>query len=226
MRKYLLLILCATLPLKAAAPVTHAFFALEWLDSHQIESDRDRFLAGTLFPDIRYLGTISRSQTHKKHVIKKEILNAPNPFIAGMWFHAYVDEKREKFLKKHRITQHLGAIPEKQRVLFLKLLEDEILWPARTWGEPLLALDRIHPEEITLGVDAETILRWHQSMNHCLIQRPSELLKELGTQGKKFITLDPETVNNWSKILPIYAKDPAFIRYTEELILHLSPSCF
>lgn len=61
--------------LEAAAPNTHVYFAQQWIDIHQMpEEDQNAFIIGTLFPDIRYLGTISRDKTHEKGVTPEKIL--------------------------------------------------------------------------------------------------------------------------------------------------------
>ena len=54
----------------ACAPSMHAFIAELWLDTYQVkdEANRKAMIIGALFPDIRYLGKVSRAQTHTKNV--------------------------------------------------------------------------------------------------------------------------------------------------------------
>ncbi|NGX42372.1 MAG: hypothetical protein K940chlam7_00652 [Chlamydiae bacterium] len=213
--------------LEAAAPGSHLFFAEWWIDANGIfdQNCRDEFIIGNLFPDIRYLGTVKRRMTHVKGVNKDDIKNADSYFRAGILLHSFVDEEREKFVKKYKIFKKLDFIPKKGRVFFLKLLEDEILWENINLPQAQSALESIYPEEADTGVDLETINEWHSLMIDYFKQKPSVLLKNLKEKDLGFLHADKETVAKWSEILPILAKDPDFIQYMEKLIAHFDRRC-
>lgn len=213
----LFLFLFFNISLFAAAPTTHVYFSKLWMEKHPVV-DEQKFMIGTLFPDIRYLGTLSREETHEKNVTKKLILDTKCSFTAGKFLHSYLDVKREKYIKKQKIKSHLSGIEKKLQVLFLKLLEDEILWDQRSWEDTLAALKVIYPEEIALGVDEKTVLLWHEKMSVCLVQRPSQYLKQLKNKGEGFLQADKEVVSEWCELLPLYAQEPFFINYTHSMI--------
>lgn len=206
----------------AAAPATHVVFAEMWLDANHIHDPivRSEFIVGTLFPDIRYLGTIDRDQTHESKITPEKIRNADTYFRGGMRLHVFVDVKREKFIKKYGTYSHLNDIPKDLRVLFLKILEDEILWNDCEWSRIIEMLQVIYPEQL-LYVDQGIAEYWHQKMSLSLGQRPSLFLKQLADNNQGFLKADAETIKLWAEILSDYAADPYFIKYTYNLKEHL-----
>lgn len=61
-----------------AAPIAHIFCALALLQQGKIKvADKQSFILGTSFPDIRYLEVIKRDQTHEKNVNWNDVINAP-----------------------------------------------------------------------------------------------------------------------------------------------------
>ncbi len=209
------LILCGSVA-QAAAPATHVLYAQLWMEQNYI-ADPQLFVAGTLFPDIRYLGTISRAHTHEKGITPKKIRQTASPFKAGMRLHVYLDETREKFVKDSKIEKELTAIPKKYRVLFLKVLEDEIYWNQVDTQLAQNALAIIHDQEIEAGVDEETVLAWHRSLTDYFDQRPSLFFKQLALEGKGFLQADAETIAQWAQILPSYALNRTFIDYSNKM---------
>ena len=215
--------LLCTIQLNAAAEGTHVYFAEIWMSMHRMtESEQKAFVAGTLFPDIRYLGTISRRKTHKKGVTPKKIREIENFFTAGKWLHALVDVNREKFVKKSKILSHLKMIRKTERVQFLKLLEDEILWNRINCRFSQQALEVIYPEEIEIGVASETVLEWHQLLIDYFQQPPSRLLFILAEKKQGYLKGDAKIAAEWSRLLPVFAADPVFIEYAEKMISHLT----
>jgi hypothetical protein len=207
----------------AAAPGTHVYSAQLWMEMHGPleQKDREAFVAGTLFPDIRYTGTISRDDTHESDVTAKKIRNTSNPFTAGKRLHAFVDVKRENFVERKKIYSHLSDIPKKTRVLFLKILEDEILWDQTDCEFSKQAMQEVYPEEIKAGVEHSVVQEWHQTMINYFNQRPSVFLMNLAAENKGFLKADAKTVEEWSRILPEYAADPFFIDYVESMVKEL-----
>lgn len=209
--------------LYSAAPATHVHTAELWMQIYPFEDEDARlaFVAGTLFPDIRYQGSISRQETHEEGVTANKIRKTSSAFTAGKRLHAFVDVKREKFVEKNKIYSHLNMISKKDRVLFLKMLEDEIYWDRTDCQFAQVSLSRIYAEEVKTGLKDEEIERWHQTMIDYFKQRPSDFLLALSEEGKGFLKADAATVKEWCVLLPLFAKDPYFIKYTDDLSEHL-----
>jgi hypothetical protein len=205
--------------LQAAAPGTHVFFAQQWMAEHPIESieDQKAFITGNLFPDIRYLGTISRSKTHEKDLSAEKIKKSSSFFKAGMRLHAYVDVQREKIVKKAGISYALKVVPKNLRVLFLKTLEDEIYWDKIDLQFAQDSLCFFCADEYAQDVSKQTIQKWHHIMTDYFKQRPSEFLKMRADNGESFLDADADTVKVWSRLIPQYASDPVFIEYAKTL---------
>jgi hypothetical protein len=209
-----------SISLNAAAPVTHVYFAQIWIDNFHIQYShyQKEFIAGTLFPDIRYLGTISRNATHERGVTPEKIRATHCIFEAGMRLHSLVDEVREKYVHQSGVMEHLHLIPKNVRVLFLKLLEDEILWNYVHSQEVLEALYIDYPQEVDAGVERQTAQKWHKELITYFSQRPSEFLKLRAARGKGFLNANHATVIEWTSLLPHYAANPRYIKYTEEMV--------
>jgi hypothetical protein len=202
----------------AAAPATHVVFAELWMSANPIDDpvQRREFIIGTLFPDIRYLGTVKREETHETGVTANLIRKSETSFIAGMRLHVFVDLKREKYLEKYGTHSKLKKISKKHRVLFLKMLEDEILWNDCEWNEIIEMLEEIYPEQLN-WVDQATAEKWHQEMIRYFHQRPSLFLQQLADNNQGFLKVDAKTIKIWAEVFPQYVQDPYFIEYTENL---------
>lgn len=218
-----LLFSCFFAHLSGAAPITHFYTADLWLEKNPVatESAQNAFFVGCLFPDIRYLGTISRHETHEKDVTAKKIRNTVSPFRAGMLHHAMVDERREHYIKKNNTMRSLNKIPKKMQVLFLKLLEDEVLWVQELGTRAQEALAVIEEEEVLIGVELSTVELWHETMIKYFNQRPSDFLKALAEKDQGFLKADSKTIKEWSRLLPIYAKYPWVRSYVEGMVADL-----
>lgn len=220
-----LVLILVFMRVSGAAPGVHVLFAQLWMEKHGRDTEHQEdlaFIAGTLFPDIRYLGTLDRKETHIKHVTLASMRSEKNAFSAGLRLHSYVDEQREAFVKKYKIKKRLKGIPKKRRVLFLKVLEDEILWDRLQTERALLAMEKIYKEEIAAGADLPTIEKWHQEMDLYFRQRPSMLLQSLAREEKPFISLNAQEVSAWACLIPLYAREEVFMLYANEMIALVS----
>jgi hypothetical protein len=131
-----LLLLFNLVSVDAAAPVTHVLLAEKWIEykEHYNKKEKRAFILGTLFPDIRYLGVVTRNKTHEFELTISDLEKKQSPFIKGKRLHAWVDETREALVVKWNIYSKLKSIKDqKYKATFLKLLEDEILYTQRDW---------------------------------------------------------------------------------------------
>lgn len=109
-----------------ANQITHIVLAEKLSDRLFSIFDREAFLIGTVFPDIRYLKVIERDKTHFKGLSFQDILDEKNSFIAGMKYHSLVDEVREKYMIENGVYTFIP--PSKYITQALKIFEDEVLY--------------------------------------------------------------------------------------------------
>lgn len=212
-------LLCA-IQVWAAAPVTHAVLAEKWIAMHENYNDEQKrsFILGTLFPDIRYLGIVTRNQTHEKGITLQKLLETQSEFNKGKRLHAFVDKARENLVVKWKIYHRLKNVPGHRKATFLKLVEDEILFNRKDWNEIRRFLSFLHPEEKAFGIKDEHLRKWHTNQLRAFRAPPSLYLKYLAMFGMGFAHVSPEITGIWSKLLPEYAKDPAMQEYVDNLL--------
>lgn len=144
-----------------AAPVGHIICALAVLNSGHAIEDKNAFLAGTSFPDIRYVSQLSRAHTHKLESSKlSDVLNASS-FEAGRRFHAWVDLEREKFMKKEGAYDIVKDVPYPTHML--KIIEDEVLLEKKKLEiNPQQIFGQIYAEELAFLPDEARLKAWHR----------------------------------------------------------------
>jgi len=210
-------------PLVAAGPIMHAYLGLKWLEYFAPEYDeaaKQKFILGTLFPDIRYIGNISRNQTHPKRVSLTSILKTKSPFEQGMQFHSYVDNVRFHFLKHHKINEQLNKLPNNHKSIFIKLAEDQMLFDKNSWFTIKKYLVSPCEEEENFELSSATVTKWHLGLTFYFSALPSTLLSQISLFDKGILMLDAKTVSDWSQRLKIYEKDKTFNQYVNDLMQH------
>lgn len=123
--------------------------------------NRDEFILGVVFPDIRRIEpSIKRGETHLKFPVVNLDFSGLTSFEAGWKFHLYCDMRREELLNKRSFyelenTEKLAHMPA-------KLLEDELLYDSYNNWEKLVSYFR-NPPLIELGtlVDRKTFVLWY-----------------------------------------------------------------
>jgi hypothetical protein len=156
-----------------AASQTHIVFAERIRLKHFPEMDRADYLVGTLFPDIRLLGSMPRERTHVTGVRLKDAAEAPTPFFTGMLIHSLVDEVRHDYMYNNGM--YTKKRPKWAAEKPGKFLEDELRreeiadWDviAAYFGEP-------RPEELTYEATDSEIRRWHNLQADYIRVRPSK----------------------------------------------------
>lgn len=207
----------------AAGPVVHALLANKWIAQHEQynEEQKKSFMLGTLFPDIRYLGVITRKETHLKQVSAKDLFEEKDPFTKGFKFHSWVDIAREKMVVKSGIYKSLAEIPAKHRALFLKIVEDEILYHQLDSSPVREYLKNIDAHENHYGLDPNALMTWHGALTIYYTIPPSFVLAQLHTFQHGIGHLPPDTIAKWNELLPKYVNSPEMQRYTKELLAYL-----
>ncbi|HXW53111.1 MAG TPA: hypothetical protein VEL47_03290 [Myxococcota bacterium] len=154
-----------------AAPVGHIVCALALLNSGTVNIvDRDAFLVGTNFPDIRYISDVRRSTTHRTDGEGlKGVVNAETPFEAGRRFHVFVDREREKYMRDHDAYRFVKNGPLKTQML--KIIEDHIMFEKlKDKFDAKKTFRRIHDEERSYSVSEKELETWHQMLTMYLDQ--------------------------------------------------------
>lgn len=145
-----------------AAPIGHIVCALALLNVTTSVVDPNAFLAGTSFPDIRYVTDVSRSATHRSEQRSLSyVLESESSFEAGRRFHVYVDREREKHMRQHNAYSFIKNGPLKTQLL--KLVEDHILFDqVRGKINRHAIFSQIYPEELSYGLTVSSIDTWHR----------------------------------------------------------------
>lgn len=175
--------------------------------------NRDEFLLGAVFPDIRRVApNLKRRETHM-------ILDGLNldfsyldSFHAGWKFHLYCDMKREEILNRYRFydlqyTSDFWNHPA-------KLLEDELIYDAYNNWEKLAAYFNDPPiVETGLNVSRETFEFWYAIMARYMGQNPDSrtigifLSKQPGLDGiSKDIVAVVDKLRRNDKVIEILKK--------------------
>lgn len=186
-----------------ASPITHIVLTEKIYDKFFKDKVRQEFFIGTSFPDIRYLGGISREETHRSGYSVKD-LALENSFSAGFKFHALLDRKRHKFLLRN--LKEFG----KEKILLesklflnpvladraLKLFEDEFLYnKIANWKEHISFLDKVLPFELEFGLEKEKIKKWHKAFQNYFSQKPNRASREEFLNTINFPQKNIEKVN-------------------------------
>lgn len=207
---------------QAAGPAMHIALGNKWLSTfapNYSEQEKKLFLLGTVFPDIRYLGTVKRNQTHYQEVTLEKVYAQTTPFMRGVYFHSFVDEYREKYIRQHDVMKKVASIPRALQGTFLKVVEDEMLHPKHDWSEFRLYLSSIPNEEKILDITDETLTQWHTGLTFYFTACPSMILMQLSLFEKGILVLDAPTVKSWSTLVPQYATDPGMIKYLDNFMV-------
>ncbi len=194
----------------AAAPATHVFFAERYIKECKpsyTKKERQAFIRGTLFPDIRYLAHIPRNKTHSAKIKLKQIIEQKDPFIAGKLFHSFVDEQRQRIVQREKIHNTLSFFPEKIRHQLLKIIEDELCYHAIDRANVLEALKTHDAIEKKQGVPFYTVKTWHRHLATYLQQVPTALFNERARQKKGYLMIPAALIAQWSGFVTDHAKN-------------------
>lgn len=205
-----------------ATPFTHLYLAEKWLqlvEPTEMENDqRTAFILGNFFPDIQYLGDVSRTDTHETNLTIEDVYYSSSPFLKGTRLHAFVDEKREAFVVENQIYSLISEYASgHQMATLLKLIEDEILFHPATAAKAIALFPTIIPEELATGISKKSLKKWHYFLSVYFSMPPSELLELMSAQNLPLLNIPPETIKLWSQIVPVLAKNPELIDYVSRL---------
>lgn len=155
-----------------AAPITHIVLTEKIFDKFFKGRIKKDFFVGSLFPDIRYLKIIDRDKTHFNNLTVVD-LEKDDSFLAGVKFHSILDIAREKFVVENNIYSLCSD--SKYITQSLKFLEDEIFYKRiKDWHGYIDYFNEILPDEISLGIDAKDVKKWHVLLQKYFCKQPDE----------------------------------------------------
>lgn len=199
-----------------AGEVAHVVYGARLLTHLEGKIKSPSYWTGTLFPDIRHLGVISRHHTHPKDVSLENMVGK-NDFHTGMRVHAWVDSTREKFLGDKNIKETLPWHPFVPHSL--KLMEDELLYGKYDdWNLIHRSLNEVLDDEIYYVNSEEYIRQWHTILQQYLDQKPTDKArKELSMA----IGLSENSAKEVNSVVAMLLKNKRAKTLIDEFLEHL-----
>lgn len=187
-----------------ATQITHIVHAEKLRERFFPQVNRDEFLIGTVFPDIRYLGGISREQTHAFSGDWEGVLAQTSSFEAGRQLHCLIDLARETYLTEEGLYEILPEMPDRYSVP--KFVEDVLLYDdVQDWPSIVAGFKKALSEEIDFGAPLEHIQRWHANLQQYFSSPPSNVSRMAHGRGLGFSDERIATLN--ANIADILARD-------------------
>jgi hypothetical protein len=214
----------------AAGPITHALLGYIWLEecgTQYTDADKKAFLIGTLFPDIRYLTHDTRESTHLGGISLKRVAEEPDPFTAGVKFHAWADDLREAYMhqrmemaqkRKDQLEGTLTDITSVLRSSFLKYLEDEIYFGDLDWHDLITFLRKLEVTSPSKTISESTLKEWYALLVDQFELSPGVFFQQLGKEGKSYLDLPARTLTQWAKLLAHDAHNPVYQKHAADML--------
>jgi len=159
-----------------AGEVGHVVYGARVLTYLEDAVTSGAYWAGTLFPDIRHLGVVSRHKTHPEDV-SLELLPGKNDFYTGLRVHAWIDKTREKFWNEQNMKESLPWHPFVPHAL--KLYEDELVYEKFSgWDDVLQSLKTIYDDELFYVNERQQVQTWHDVLTNYLSAPPSDITRQ------------------------------------------------
>jgi hypothetical protein len=180
-------------------------------------------IVGSEFPDIRYITHAPRELTHPLVLDIREIEQSATPFEAGMKLHAWLDLKRENFIRKE-VYAAITPFEEGHPATLLKLVEEEILsdfYDGRRWS---VYFDKVLPEERVFAQEND-ICKWHGVIQWMMSVRPSWLIWCQSFQGPAF-GASANTLYTWSYLLPELKQNPILQDHLHDFLAYIEAEIF
>lgn len=155
-----------------ASQVAHIIYAQKYLKKYPSAVNKDEFLLGCVFPDIRRIDEdIKRGHTHLSFENLDLDFSGLSSFQAGWKFHLYCDMRREEILNKYEFydlncASDLWHLPS-------KIFEDEIVYGEyNNWEKLVHYFNGVPYLENTGGVSRETWDLWYAILAKYMEKKP------------------------------------------------------
>ena len=155
-----------------ASQIAHIIYAKKYFDKYPSTINKDEFLLGCVFPDMRRIdGNIKRKDTHRHYEPLDLDFKGLSAFEAGWKFHLYCDMKREEILNKYAFY----SLPETESFWHLsaKLLEDEVVYEKyNNWEKLVHYFNNVPFIETDIDVSRETFSLWYAILAKYIEKKP------------------------------------------------------
>jgi hypothetical protein len=155
-----------------ASQIAHIIYAKKYFDKYPSTINKDEFILGCVFPDIRRIdGEIMRKDTHRHYDPLDLDFGGMTAFEAGWKFHLYCDMKREEILNKYGFY----SLPETESFWRLpaKMLEDEIAYDAyNNWEKLVHYFNNAPATKNGINVSRETFSLWYAILARYIEKKP------------------------------------------------------
>jgi len=201
-----------------ASQIAHIIYARKYFEKHPSTINKDEFMLGCVFPDIRRIDeTIKRKDTHLHFGELNLDFTGLSAFEAGWKFHLYCDMCREDILNKH------GFYALKNTADFYhqpaKMLEDEIAYDEyNNWEKLVNYFNNVPFINAGIGVTRETWELWYAMIAKYAERKPDSksisafLIKQRKIENTAEIVATVDKLRKNAKVVEILKK------VTEEIV--------
>jgi hypothetical protein len=146
-----------------ASQITHIVLADKLYPAYFDTFDRDLFLLGNVFPDIRTPAHLDRQATHLPVQSVAEIQAAASAFMAGVLLHNLIDTVREDFVERQGAYDlfHATSFPP---TIFKQFEDVELYDKLADWSGIIAALEGVPEQTAAFGVDEPVVRLWHRTL--------------------------------------------------------------
>lgn len=175
-------------------------------------------MLGNIYPDIRYFTGISRAKTHAENVTIDQVIKEKDSFKKGCLLHSFVDVLREKLVEKLHVYDMLEPHDRGYKAQLLKFIEDEYLF-ARCLTAYFVQINAAPiKQEYQYNLQLYDLQKWHLFISGYLTMRPSTQMYLLSMITKRLFGIPSHVIYEWSYDIPVLAKDPYIMKYTEYML--------
>ncbi len=141
-------------------PISHIAYAMQAQPGFS-GSEQEQFWLGSVFPDIRHIGILKRTDTH--HGVDPDSLpRITNPFLLGSELHNWIDLRREELAHDVGLYRTAMDWPEKTAT---KFLEDEQSGPRFSgWNDVAAVFRRTDTLDLYPDLPTISVAAWYQAL--------------------------------------------------------------
>jgi len=155
-----------------ASQIAHIIYAKKYFDKYPSTINKDEFILGSIFPDMRRIdGNIKRKDTHRHYDPLDLNFDGLTAFEAGWKFHLYCDMRREEILNKYDFY----SLPETENFWHIsaKILEDEVAYNKyNNWEKLVHYFNNVPFVKTGMNVSQETFSLWYAILAKYIEKKP------------------------------------------------------
>lgn len=211
--------------LGAASPMTKVYLAEKWfhvVDKYNNKEKQD-FILGVLIHDIGFLEG-DEDVYYNPDVTLKDIYESESPFEAGFKFHSYVKHKKGILMEKWGVPRLITGFNDSNLYLFLKLLEDEIIYDPKFFATTSGYISLISIGEILTGIEVEKLAIWHGLLYKYLSARPSQSIRFLYKENRIHQDITLESIDLWVAAIQFFSSNEKVKNYVKDLLADFEES--